>query len=213
MSEKVEVDFGGWISKGITIWKGNVLNLVLAWLLVVVIGSLSFGILLFPLFAGFIAMTLALHDKSQPVPQVGDVFKGFSNFLPAFLLFLVYAAAFFVIGLIGCIPCLGWMLAPPLAVAVGTLAMYSIYLLVDKNLAVIESVRESIAIVRSNLFPFVGFYIVVSAIGGAGAIVCGVGSLVTVPLAVCITTVSYRACTASRSGSAEPVSPPLSPQA
>jgi hypothetical protein len=55
--------------------------LVLASVFVVVIGTITVGILAGPMLAGLALVTLQLLDRKEPRPEAGKVFKGFDYFL------------------------------------------------------------------------------------------------------------------------------------
>ena len=68
---------------------------------------------------------------------------------------------------------------------------------------------ESINIVKSNFWPFLGFAVVAAIIGSLGAIACGIGAIFTLPIQVCILAVAYRAVF---NGVRESESPPDIPE-
>lgn len=193
MSGKVNVDFGGWISKGFDLWKANILTLAIATLLAGLVGGISFGILSLAMAAGLIQLVLALHDNKQPKPGIGDLFQGFSYFVQTIILLVIFFAIFLVIGLLNIIPCIGWIAAFVLMIAVGTLSMFTMFYITDKKLPAMEALKASIALVKQNFFPLLGLQIVVGAISSAGSFLCGIGALLTVPMGICILTVAYRA--------------------
>ena len=45
---------------------------------------------------------------------------------------------------------------------------------------------------KTNIWPFVGLGILVSIISAIGAVACGIGVIVTLPISVCIMAVVYR---------------------
>lgn len=209
MDNKINVDFGGWIQKGFDVWKDNLLTLIISYVIMAVVSGISFGILAGPMYAGYVAMLLALHDKTQPKPQIGDLFKGFSMFLPAFLLCLLMGAVGLVLVLFFLIPCIGWIVGPILAIAASTLMMFAMFNLVDKKMSVVDALKASIMRVKEGFFPFLGLFIVATAIGGAGSLLCGIGSLATMPIMFCILTAAYRAIEGG--GPVQQTPPPVTP--
>src|ERR1051326_8692834 len=89
MNNKIEVDFGGWIEKGFALWKQDIVTLAVVALIVFVVSAFSLFILTGPMMVGLFMIIFALHDKTQPKPQIGDVFKGFEMFAPSLVLFLI----------------------------------------------------------------------------------------------------------------------------
>ena len=65
--------------------------------------------------------------------------------------------------------------------------------------------------VKVNFWPLVGYYVVASLIGGAGAVVCGIGMIVTMPISWCLYAVAYRELTGSGRAPAEAAAPAVEP--
>lgn len=190
---KVDVKFGDWIQKGFDLYKANLGILILVNLLAAVISLFTLGILAGPMAAGVILVTLALADKKEPKPEVGDVFKGFSFFLPAFLFFLLLMVAVMVGSIIlNLIPCLGQILSLFYTYGVMALVMFALFNIVDRKMDVIPAIQASVNLVKSNFWPFLGFAVVAMILGSVGAIACGIGAIVTQPLSFCILAVAYR---------------------
>ena len=149
-------------------------------------------------------VTLGLLDRKTPAPQPGDVFKGFSTFLPAFLFVLIVGGAMMVLSLL--IPFIGYilgMLAFPLV-------MFSLPMLADgKTDKIGELFRRSFEITKANYGPLLGLHLVAGIIAGVGAIACGIGVIVTMPMYPCIIAIAYRAYVPAGSGTAVP--PPTIP--
>ncbi len=190
---KPEVKFGEWIEKGFNLYKDNWLLLSLATLVAYLLSMLTIGILAGPLWAGMIMIIFALMDKREPKPEVGDVFKGFSLFLQTFLYVLVTGVGVGVaIMLLNLIPCLGSLLGMALAFAVGAATLFSMFLIVDRKMEFWPAIMASYEVVKGNFWPFLGFSIVVGLIAQAGFMLCCVGGLATIPIAVCSVAVAYR---------------------
>lgn len=208
MSEKINVDFGGWIQRGFDIWKDNILTLAIATLIASCISAVSFGILGGPMGAGLTMMVLAMHDKTQPKPQIGDLFKGFQLFVPALLLMLVLFGASLVIWLLNLIPCVGQIVSMLGSIAFSALMMFAMCFLVDKRLPVMDAVKASMNTVMSNFWPFLGLNVVVGAIAAAGVLACCVGIFASAPIAACIIAVAYRSITSGGAIETTTVEPP-----
>lgn len=209
MSENVEVDFGGWIQKGFDIWKDNLLTLIISYVIAYFVSGLSLGILAGPMMAGMLMIVFALHDKVQPKPQIGDLFKGFSLFLNTFLFFIIFFAVVFGSMILHFIPCIGTLIAMALQIGFSTLMFFALCFIVDKKLPTIEAMKASASIVKQNFFPFLGLTIVAGAIGMAGIIACGIGIFASMPIMFCIQVVAYRAVVGG--GSVESTPAPSAP--
>ena len=190
---KVDVKFSEWIQKGFELFKQNAMILILVHLIGGVIAACSAGVLLGPMVAGFILVTLALLDKKEPKPEIGDLFKGFNYFLQSFLFVLVVFVAFLLLGVVlRLIPCIGHILSVFASVAAGALLMFTMFLITDRKMDFRTAIMESVNVVKSNFWPFLGFGLVANVIGGIGSVVCCVGGFITMPIYTCILAVAYR---------------------
>lgn len=191
--DKVNVRFGEWIENGFNIYKADFGPLVLASLIAILLSSVSFGILSGPMMAGLVVVTLQFFDKKQPPPTAGTVFQGFDYFLNSFLFFLVWGLM--VMGatvILAIIPCIGIFLAMFLVYTAQAFLMFGLFLIVDRKMDFWPASMESINIVKTNLWPFLGLSVVAALIGSVGGIACGVGVFFTIPIQFCILAVAYR---------------------
>lgn len=193
MDRKVNVLFGEWIQEGFELYKKNLWLLILVTLIAFLLSIVTVGILAGPMFAGVILITLRLRDSEEPKPPVGDVFNGFQYFLNAFLFTLVVALASLIGSFIlGLVPCIGFLVGILYQASIGALVMFGLFLIADKNMDFWPAITESVNLVKLNFWAFLGFSIVAGLIGSIGAIACGVGVIVTMPLYFCIVAVAYR---------------------
>ena len=191
--DKAEVKFGEWIEKGFNLYKENFGILVLTSLIAVLLSTASFGILAGPMSIGVLLITLRLFDKEDPRPEVGDIFKGFSYFLQSFLFILVWGVALFVVSFIlNLVPCIGQVASIFAIYAAQTFLMFGLFNVAEKNTDFWVSSMESIDMVKTNFWPFLALFFVANIIGCIGAIACGIGIVVTLPIFTCILTVAYR---------------------
>jgi uncharacterized membrane protein len=72
---------------------------------------------------------------------------------------------------------------------------WSLYFVIDKGLAPVEAIKASIDLVRKNLTDTLIWYIVGGLVAGIGAIACGVGLLVTIPIALLGGAYTYKKLT------------------
>jgi zinc-ribbon domain len=104
------------------------------------------------------------------------------------------------------VPLLGGMLLHGVLVALGGLLcvipgfivagllFFTIPLIIDRNLGVIEAMKASAEMTKPNLLMFTLFALVVQLIAGAGEIACVVGLLATLPLMFTMSVAAYRNC-------------------
>lgn len=143
----------------------------------VVGGSLLIG----PFMLGLFRM--ALDASRGRKIEFADGFYGFNNFLPAFLVGLL-VTIFSTIGAILCI-------LPGLFVA---LIYWPVYcFLYDDRLDFWPAMEKSRQFVMANFGQWALLFVVVIGLNILGAMACGVGMLVTVPMTLIATALAYDA--------------------
>ena len=209
--DTVDVKFGEWIQKGLDLYKANAATLILVNLIAMVLSLLTVGVLAGPMHAGVIMVTLALLDKKEPKPEVGDVFKGFTYFLQTFLLYIVLFAVAFVcqVVLVSINPVLGKLLFTFLSYAMQTAVMFAVFHIVERNMEFIPAAQASFDTVKKNFWPFLGLQIVTSILGMLGFFACCVGIVATMPIYTCIMAVAYRDVYGTQA--AQPAPAPVAP--
>jgi uncharacterized membrane protein len=202
---QVQVKFGEWLEKGFNLYKENFGLLVLATLLALLLSVVSLGILIGPMTAGLFLITLGLIDKSTPKPEAGTLFKGFGFFLNTLLFLLVWGLLIFIASFIlALVPCIGTIASMLLGYAMQALLMFSFLFIVDRKMDFWPASMESINLVKTNFWPFLGFGIVCAIISSLGAIACGIGVIFTAPFGYCAVTVAYREITSGPQAVAAP---------
>ena len=191
--DKVQVKFGEWIEKGFNLYKVNFGILVLASLIAGALSTVTLGVLAGPMMGGIILITLALFDKKEPKPEIGNLFKGFNYFLQTFLFVLVWGVAFLIASFIlNMVPCVGQLAFICLVFAAQAFLMFALFLIVDKETDFWSASVESFNKVKTNFWPFLALSVVAGIIGFIGVIACVIGLVFTYPISFCILTVAYR---------------------
>ena len=194
MDNHVEVHFGQWIDEGFKIYKANFATLVLAALILVALSSVTMMILLPPLTAGFILLTLRIIDGESPPPGPGTVFSGFSVFINALVFMLIW---FVVMSLgsmlLGWFPIIGPVASLFFCYALETLLVFALFLIADRQMGFWEASTLSMDVVKTNFWSFFGLTVVASVIGGIGSLAFVIGVVLTLPIGFCIIAVAYRA--------------------
>jgi hypothetical protein len=187
-----EVKFGDWLGKGFDLYKQNMGVLILAQLVAGLISVVSVGILSGPMSAGMILLALHIVD-GKGKPEVGQVFQGFSFFLPTFLFCLVWGAIMFAISfLLNLIVCVGSILSMVVIYGGTTLLLFALFLIVDRKMDFWPASMLSVQTVKAQFWPLLGFMVVAGLIGGIGAILCGVGIIITMPITGLMMAIAYR---------------------
>jgi uncharacterized membrane protein len=211
--EKVEVKFGIWIEDGFNLYKDNFGPLVLASLIAMLLSWATLGILLGPMMAGLAIIALELVDRKQPQPSGGEVFRGFDYFLNSFLFFLVWGL---MVGfgslILFLIPCIGMIAGMFLVYGAQAFLMFALFLIVDRKRDFWPASMESINIVKTNFWPFLGVSIIAGLIGSLGGIACGIGVIFTIPIQMCVLAIAYRDVFDGVRITVEPAEPPPIPE-
>jgi len=204
----VEVKFGKWIEKGFNLYKKNFWLLFVVSLVGGILSAASLFILAGPMMAGIVLICLKLYDGESPRPAVGTLFRGFDFFLQSALFLGGWSLGLFVVqGVLHVIPGIGQLVGIGLAVTVWTFLMFGLFLIVDRKMEFWPASMESFNIVKTNFWPFLGLSLIVSIIASIGAVLCGIGLALTLPVYYCTMTVAYREVF---SGQSAPFTPVLS---
>ncbi|MBU0679007.1 MAG: hypothetical protein KJ626_12925 [Verrucomicrobia bacterium] len=190
--DKPEVKFGDWIEAGFNLWKPHIGNLVVVSLIALL---LSFTIILAaPMMAGLVLIALKIHDDPKSKVEISDLFKGFDYFVQSLLFVLALIVLFVVLMIVQFLPCIGSLIYMAAAIIVQALVAFAMFLIVDRKMDFWPATMASVDLVKQNLWPFVGLTLVASIIGQIGAVACGIGIIVTLPINYLILAVAYRAC-------------------
>lgn len=190
INEGYEVDPSKYLKEGWEIFKSRAGEFIVFTLIIVVAmtvfsqlhlpGSLAGSVVMAPLYAGFIIVVFMLF-KGQQV-QFGDFFKGFNYFLPLVLANIVMSILI-TIGM--------FLLILPGIYLMVSYMFVSIFI-VDYRMEFWQAMETSRQIVTKNWFSLFVFVLVLFVINLLGALVLGIGLLVTIPLSVCSVCVAYR---------------------
>lgn len=165
------LDIGSCISAGVDGFKKDAVTHIVAVLLVAVVGGVTSGILSGPMIVGYFKMIK--NAESSGKAELNDVFKGFDDFLGAFLAYLV-ATVVVIIGFVLCIiPGFLIMALPYLA----------LYLVSEGEKDGIKAFTRAFDIIKANLIPSCLCAFVLGIVGSLGVILCGVGIIFTLPIA------------------------------
>jgi len=176
----VKAETGKWISAGWDMVKADLGNFILVTLIFVVVNSVASIVTQGPLQTGFhLFCAKKLYGRRA---EVGDMFKGFDYFLPAFVAALLIGI-FVFIGILVCI-------IPGLVIAAALKFTYLFIL--DKKMDFWPAIEASHNVVKSDYFGFTLFLLALGLINLVGALACIVGLLVTVPLSIAAITIAYQ---------------------
>lgn len=188
-----DVKFSEWVQQGFDVYKANLPILILCALIAVVISVASVGILLGPMMAGMLMVALKLFDRVEPAPDVGALFQGFNVFVPALLYTLALTVISIVLSLVlSLLPCFGTILGIFLSSALQAITLFALPYIVEKNLDAVSAIKASIEQIKPAFWPMLGFTLVIGILSQLGAIACGIGVVVTLPLYFTSLAAAYR---------------------
>lgn len=187
------IDIADVLRRGFNLYKENITTLIVAGLLAMVISVATVGILAGPMAAGLVMITLGLADRKDPKPEVGDLFKGFTFFVPT-LVFVILAVVAQLLGqtILKFLPIIGPLISGLYAVSLNTVLMFVIFYIVDRKMDVVAAIQQSFETVKVNFWIFLAINILAGVISALGVIACGIGIVVTAPIGAAILTVVYR---------------------
>ena len=146
---------------------------------VMVIGGIILFIVVAAIQSAYIAGLLDIANGQQV--SIGSFFK------PRSIGNVILATV-----IIGVLTSIGYALCVLPGVAVAIFTMFAIVALLDRNLSAIDSIKASFEIAKANFVQVLLTWLVIAAIGIVGALVCGVGLLVAVPVAALLEVFAYR---------------------
>ncbi|BBO80043.1 hypothetical protein [Desulfosarcina ovata] len=193
------MDFKRHIETAWNLTLGNIVSLILLTLVFVGISALTLGILAPVTLAGY-TQSLLLLVRNGREPKMQDLFTHMKLFLPL----LGFGVAVFVLSSIGFM--LFFIPGLIFVVAVTFCCIYMLPLMTDRNLGIMDAIKESYAMSRQgelvDHIVIVIIYLAITTIGGTVFI----GVLFTQPLATLFLLSTYE----ERTRVAPPAAPPQS---
>ena len=168
-TKNVGVLLGAYVLVAVILVVGNLITFYLASI-----------VLTGPFMLGLTSLGLKIV-RGQP-GDFNEVFSGFKRFLPAFMANLLIAIFSAIGGILCVIPGL-------FVVMVYTLTYY---FMADKNLDFWPAMEASRKVVMAALGPWILLFLTLLGINFLGAILCGLGTLVTVPLSILVLAQAYE---------------------
>jgi hypothetical protein len=180
-----EVDLGQCFKEGWELYKANFAILVLSTLIAGLVGVLTCGILYAPLTIGVLWIIDRIRKGDPQKPAAGDVFKGMSKFGPSFLCFIIFMIIFSIASAVPIIGQIASFVASPLI-------MFALMYIAFEDLDAIEAIKRVCNELFSGklLMPVV-IGILAGLASSVGALACGVGVFLTLPLAPAIYVCTY----------------------
>jgi uncharacterized membrane protein len=163
-------------------WRKTI-DSIWSWIYTVIIGGLIgwIPILGSLIHAGFIRITLNVYDGEKPdtMDLFGEVDKWLRVFFGSILYGLIVLGGLILL----IVPGIYW----------GTKYFFFVYLIVDKDMGIMESIRASGELTQGHKWSLFLLWIVLGLINTLGAVICLVGLLVTIPLSLMAVIFVYHA--------------------
>ena len=199
--EGVPMQIGNYISKGWEIVKADPVLFILGLFVLSAISNLTGGLLAGPMVFGF--MRVAQKRIKGEAAEFGELFGGFSEFGKSFLAGILVMAVFLVAGIVLAIPMIILMFIPciniiaPLIPAIGMIfigpaVFYTLPIAALSDAQPMDALKKSFAFFKTHVWSMVLLTLVIGLVGQVGILLCCVGALVTMPIAVVAIVVSYN---------------------
>jgi uncharacterized membrane protein len=166
-------------------------------LLVFIIGGILLFIVVAAAQSAYIGGVLDIADGQQVT--IGSFFKprNIGNVIIATLL-------------IGILTSIGYVLCVIPGLAVAILTFFAVIAVIDRRLSAIDGIKTSYELVKANFVQVLLVWLSVAAIGVVGALVCGVGLFVAIPVAALLEVYAWRRLSGGEVAALNPQ--PLPPQ-
>jgi hypothetical protein len=200
------VKIGDWLSESWELISEDLVTHIILALIVGLGSSITGGLLWGPLMGGYLWIIFKKMKEPAYTPEVGDIGKGFEDFVQLFLVGIVGG----LIASLGAIACgIG-------ALFTGALVVLALPLVVEGGMSFWPAITESIDKTKQKLMSWVLFVLVVGLLNALGGAVA-VGFLITVPITAGMLALAYRdnyGLQGSAAGPTEPTAPegPTAPQ-
>lgn len=187
----MKTSIGDGISTGVAALKSNPVAYIVGYIIVGVGSSVTLGLLAGPLLLGYVRMVVK-GQKGQPV-DLNDIFEPMKTaFLPAWIASFLGLA----IVAIGYVPIFVLMLVLPPSLFMVFSLLGMVYFIAAEFFVVAyfsllglsggydwkKTLQDTLSFYKSDTAPRLIYNLVLGLVGGAGAIACGIGALVTIPI-------------------------------
>lgn len=174
-------DFGDLFTRALNIWKEQLVDLILLTLVFVLIVWIPFANI------GFIAgytRSLMKVARGEGKARIGDLFNAWDCFADLLIYLIFFLAAGFILHFV---PIIG-----PLATALlGFLVCPGLYAIIDKRHGAVDAFTWGVGSIQANFVTWLLVYLVGSIVSCTGAILFGIGIILTAPLGTLIIIQQY----------------------
>lgn len=164
-------DIGSCVSAGINGLKNNPVTHIVTSLLIGIVGGVTAGLLTGPMMVGYMRM-IKTEDEGGKA-EIADVFKGFDDFVPGLLAVLLSSI----------IVAIGFMLCFIPGLLIMALVPVATYLVAVGEKDGVNAIKRAWDAVKANLVSAFFCGLVLAIIGSLGSLLCGIGIILTLPIA------------------------------
>ncbi|MCH9814817.1 MAG: hypothetical protein K0U64_00010 [Actinomycetia bacterium] len=105
---------------------------------------------------------------------------------------ILLGIAYFILGLIGIIPILGWLVLFIGGIVISFFSQFFVYFILDRATPPIDAIKESFAFVNKNIATVIVLFLASMVALFIGAILCGIGLFIAIPVTVMAHAYTYR---------------------
>jgi hypothetical protein len=199
-----KMELGAYVSKAWDLMKGNLVLLIVTYLIIAIILNIPLVGLIIggPVMFGFIRI-IQKRYKGEPA-EIGQVFDGFKDFSKGLVTFLLMFAvaicvaipvvvAIIILSFIPvCGALLGFLIYIAAILAIWTALYFVLPITALSDVAPVDAIKKGFKFMTANIGPMILLGLVTTLIGMAGTIACGIGVLFTAPMAMAIVVIAYN---------------------
>lgn len=182
MSAAPEQAIGDILKKSWDVFMKDPVLHIIASLLLMIVSAVSLGILAAPLTVGYIRLIrdrLAGHAVSAT-----DIFAGLSTTITALITMI----------LLGIIVAVGSILLILPGIAAAVLLSYAFHFIAYNDAGIMDSLSQSFALVKDNIVLVIILIVILAILNSIGSTVV-IGTLLTMPFSMIVTTVAFESMT------------------
>ena len=175
------------LQKSIDLYLNNFGIIFIATLVASFLAAITFGILTGPLFGGLMVLNLKiLRDKPA---TFNEIFAHFDKFVPTFVICLASGIGAFIAGKI---PVMGSFISIVLSPFILIITSFAIIRVIEEKNTPVAAVKEGIAFLKTDPLIIWIYALIASILSAVGAIIFGIGVLLTIPFATVCMSVAYQ---------------------
>lgn len=175
------------LQKSIDLYLNNFGIVFISTLVASILSVISFGILTGPLFGGLLILNLKIL-RDQPA-ALNEIFAHFDKFLPTLLLCLASGICSIIAGYI---PVMGVFIGIALSPFILVITAFAMIMIIEKDYTFVAAIKEGIAFFKTDPLIIWIYGLIASILSSVGAIIFGIGALLTIPFATICMAIAYQ---------------------